>query len=169
MIKTVLMLLAFAFVLPLTLVATAVAFTGGHSWRPLVIVATMLTPVSVLGCILLLQNSVSLEDGVLNVRAFGFYRATIEAPIEVVARSRVVPLASLDAFTPKLRTNGVGLPGYLAGWFELRNGSRAFVLVQGSSPVRIFESVLDGGGHLLVSDALLGANVPGRSLTTSKP
>lgn len=36
---------------------------------------------------------------------------------------------------PVLRTNGTGLPGYLAGWFRLRNGEKALVFLTERSRV----------------------------------
>jgi hypothetical protein len=49
-----------------------------------------------------------------------------------------VKIINLDAepeYQLKWRTNGVGLPGYAAGWFKLRNKEKALVLVTGRSGV----------------------------------
>lgn len=61
---------------------------------------------------------------------------------------RLIPLSSLkldDAVVtnlntdkdhqPKLRTMGTGLPGYSAGWFKLRNGTKALLYVTDRSHV----------------------------------
>lgn len=39
-----------------------------------------------------------------------------------LAQARVVNLHETPSLQPVLRTNGIGLPGYQAGWFELREG-----------------------------------------------
>lgn len=41
--------------------------------------------------------------------------------------ARVVDLDAEPGLRPRLRTNGVGLPGYQAGWFQLSDGSRALL------------------------------------------
>jgi hypothetical protein len=46
-----------------------------------------------------------------------------------IDEARVVDLASNAELQPKWRTNGVGLPGYSAGWFRLRNGEKALVFL----------------------------------------
>jgi hypothetical protein len=42
---------------------------------------------------------------------------------------RPVDLTLEPDLNPKWRTNGIGLPGYLAGWFKLRNGEKALLFV----------------------------------------
>src|SRR4051812_35473452 len=67
---------------------------------------------------------------------------------------RLIPLAKLgDArkLTPEDmpdyrtadRTDGVGLPNYLGGWFRLRNGSRALVFLTDSSRALIVPTTED--------------------------
>ena len=38
-------------------------------------------------------------------------------------------------YKPKLRTNGIGLPGYEEGWFKLKNNEKALLFVTDSSSV----------------------------------
>jgi len=40
-----------------------------------------------------------------------------------------VDLKRSPEYAPKWRTNGVGLPGYQAGWFRLANGEKALLFV----------------------------------------
>jgi hypothetical protein len=42
---------------------------------------------------------------------------------------RVINLTIDSEYLPKWRTNGVGLPGYSAGWFKLKNGEKALVFL----------------------------------------
>lgn len=44
-------------------------------------------------------------------------------------------LTETDPRSPKLRTNGIGLPGYSAGWFRLNSGEKALVFV--TDPKRV--------------------------------
>lgn len=49
-----------------------------------------------------------------------------------------VKLINLDIdkpYQPKWRTNGVGLPGYLSGWFRLRNKEKALLFVTDTKKV----------------------------------
>jgi hypothetical protein len=43
---------------------------------------------------------------------------------------------NIDAeYKPKLRTNGIGLPGYAEGWFKLKNNEKALLFLTDSSRV----------------------------------
>jgi hypothetical protein len=42
---------------------------------------------------------------------------------------RVINLTIDSEYSPKWRTNGIGLPGYSAGWFKLKNGEKALVFL----------------------------------------
>jgi hypothetical protein len=44
-------------------------------------------------------------------------------------RIRMVNLLTEQNCSPVARTNGVGLPGYSAGWFRLNNGEKALLFV----------------------------------------
>jgi len=49
-----------------------------------------------------------------------------------------VKLINLDldkTYQPKWRTNGVGLPGYLSGWFRLKNKEKALLFVTNTKKV----------------------------------
>lgn len=49
-----------------------------------------------------------------------------------------VQIVNLDAYPeykPRLRTNGVGLPGYSGGWFKLKNNEKALLFVTDYSRV----------------------------------
>ena len=70
----------------------------------------------------------------LRVRG-GLYRRTIPTASLIVEGAQQMDLRERTAFKPKLRTNGVGLPGYAAGWFRLRNGEKALLYVTDPSLV----------------------------------
>lgn len=48
---------------------------------------------------------------------------------------RIVDLRAERPLQPVLRTNGLGLPGYSAGWFRLRSGEKALLFVTDRSRV----------------------------------
>jgi len=67
------------------------------------------------------------SDGIrLNVPVYG---RRIPAGSLETSHARVVDLATARELRPRLRTNGVGLPGYRAGWFQLQDGENALVSV----------------------------------------
>jgi hypothetical protein len=49
--------------------------------------------------------------------------------------ARPVDLRSEREFQPTFRTNGIGLPGYRAGWFRLRSSGRGLLFVTDPSRV----------------------------------
>ena len=68
--------------------------------------------------------------------------------ITVPIYGRSIPLSSLDVSSlaivdlndavdlrPRVRTNGIGLPGYAVGWFRLGNGEKALAAVTARNPV----------------------------------
>ncbi|MBE2287691.1 MAG: hypothetical protein IAE77_29810 [Prosthecobacter sp.] len=67
---------------------------------------------------------------------------------------------------PKWRTMGTGLPGYAAGWFKLRNGTKALLYV--TDRTRVARIPTTEGYTVLLSvaepqaliDALKGQNMP---------
>ena len=61
--------------------------------------------------------------------------------------ARVVDLASEAALQPTLRTNGLGLPGYQAGWFRLRRAGRGLLFLTDRSRVVVVPTTL---GYTLV-------------------
>ncbi|MCC6444692.1 MAG: hypothetical protein IT210_14695 [Armatimonadetes bacterium] len=52
-------------------------------------------------------------------------------PLEALRslEARRVNLESEAQYRPTLRTNGLGLPGYLSGWFRLKNGDKALLFL----------------------------------------
>ena len=48
---------------------------------------------------------------------------------------KVIDLNVDSQYKPKLRTNGIGLPGYAEGWFKLQNKEKALLFVTDRSSV----------------------------------
>jgi hypothetical protein len=64
----------------------------------------------------------------LSIRG-GLYGRTIPRSDLVLDQSQVLDLNADADRCPAWRTNGIGLPGYGAGWFKLRDGTRALAFV----------------------------------------
>lgn len=52
-----------------------------------------------------------------------------------LGEARVVDLGREADLQPRMRTNGIGLPGYQAGWFRLRRAGRGLLFVTDRSRV----------------------------------
>ena len=48
---------------------------------------------------------------------------------------QIINLNTTSAYKPRIRTNGVGLPGYAEGWFKLSSGEKALLFVTDRSRV----------------------------------
>lgn len=72
---------------------------------------------------------VRYQVGDFGLRILGMYGRTIPATSLVVEQVRAMPLASERGLRPSIRTNGAGLPGFLAGWVRLENGQKALVFL----------------------------------------
>lgn len=59
----------------------------------------------------------------------GMYGRTISAAALDVQHARATDLAADLAHAPSWRTNGVGMPGYSGGWFQLQDGERALAFI----------------------------------------
>lgn len=63
------------------------------------------------------------------------YGRTIAARDLIIEEAEHIDLRHKGPYSPKWRTLGTGLPGYLAGWFKLRNGEKALLYVTDNSSV----------------------------------
>jgi hypothetical protein len=57
------------------------------------------------------------------------YGRLVPAASLATGAARRVDIAAEPALAPAVRTNGLGLPGYGAGWFRLAGGERALAFV----------------------------------------
>lgn len=74
------------------------------------------------------RGSLDLTSDRLIVRS-AFYTAKFPRAQIRKQDVAVIDMKERTALKPTLRTNGVGLPGYLAGWFRLKNGDKGFLYV----------------------------------------
>jgi PH (Pleckstrin Homology) domain-containing protein len=76
------------------------------------------------------------------------YGRFVPAASLVTARAKEINLARDSDHRLTLKTNGIGLPGYRAGWFRLGNGEKALVFVTDTSHV-VYVPTQDGYSLLL--------------------
>ena len=68
----------------------------------------------------------SIESGKLVIDA-GFYSRQIELKDIVPDTIGLVSFEHAPALRPTLRINGIGLPGYKAGWYRVASGEKALL------------------------------------------
>lgn len=70
----------------------------------------------------------------MNIRA-ALYGREIPLSSLILDDARPVDLKTDPRLKISWRTNGIGLPGYSAGWFRLKNGQKALVFVSDAHSV----------------------------------
>ena len=69
-----------------------------------------------------------INDG--NLRVKGIYRRTITINSITNKDIKIADLKEFEEFSPYLRTNGIGFPGYYEGWFRLKYGEKRISLIR---------------------------------------
>ena len=107
---------------------------------------------------------VRVTDATLRVAAPVYGRSVPIAALDLDG-ARILDLRRSSPFAPRIRTNGVGLPGLLLGWVRLVNGDRAYaalsardrvlylptregwaLLLSPREPERLLERLREAGG-----------------------
>jgi len=70
------------------------------------------------------------------------YKVTIDR--NNVASIEIVDLKKEPGLKPRIRTFGIGLPGYKLGWFKLANGAKAFLAVTSNNNEAVVIKLLNG-------------------------
>jgi len=113
---------------PMLITGGAAYFASKSSLFSMVVSVTVLSSVLFATFVyFLLRNEIFLDARTLTVKA-AFYKRSIDLSEIVWADSRIIDHTRAPELIPEMRVNGVSLPGYQAGWFRLRNGTRAFLL-----------------------------------------
>ncbi|MDP6416565.1 MAG: PH domain-containing protein [Gammaproteobacteria bacterium] len=116
-------------ILPVLVTGGAVYFTNKVSMIGITSSVTLLSIILFAALVyFLLKTEILLDTQTLNVKA-AFYERNVNLSDIIWANSHIIDLSNMPEFTPRVRVNGIGLPGYRAGWFRLANGSQAFLLV----------------------------------------
>lgn len=112
----------------------------------------MLAMIALMGWVSLSSRTVRFEVSKQGLRiAGGMYGRSIPLNVLHLSESRNLDLSRDTEFTPSLKTNGATLPGYLAGWFRLKNGEKTLVFV--TDRKRIFYCPTGEGYSLMLSVA----------------
>ncbi len=135
--RTQVLTLVFAVGLPVALTVAVMLFSRGDGllkWS--LIVGLLAAPVG-LGLLWNMSRSeVRIVGGRLEIRA-GFYGNRVPVADLNPGEAILLPGDRQGAHQPRWRQNGIGLPGYRAGWFKLRNGASAFLLMTGPEGVAV--------------------------------
>jgi Bacterial PH domain len=78
----------------------------------------------------------------------GLYGKFVPTESLIPAQAREINLRSNSEHGIALKTNGINLPGYTAGWFRLSNGDKALVFVTDRSRV-VYVPTQDGYAMIL--------------------
>lgn len=126
--KTFVWTFAITVLLPILITGGAVFFAN-KSMLPGIVGSVSALSVVVFAAFVyfLLRNEIFLDDKALTVKA-AFYERSVNLAEIKWADSRIIDHAREPELMPATRVNGIGLPGYQAGWFRLQNGTRAFLL-----------------------------------------
>lgn len=73
-----------------------------------------------------LRTPIAVADESLRLQLPFYGRAVPVASLKL-SQARIVDLGTTPALRPRVRSNGIGLPGYSVGWFKLSNGEKALV------------------------------------------
>lgn len=84
----------------------------------------------------------------LNARGIVYGRKLPHSSL-LLERARHVDFRVDADLRPRVRTNGIGLPGYLAGWVKLRNGEKALAFM--SDPSRVVYIPTTEGYSMMLS------------------
>jgi hypothetical protein len=96
--------------------------------------------------------SFTVTDDALRIRAT-FYGRTIPRSDIMTEGVKVIDLNVDSGYMPKVRTNGIGLPGYSEGWFKLADKEKALLFVTDRSRVVYIPTTGDYSVLLSVREA----------------
>ncbi len=88
-----------------------------------------------------------INDEGLRIKG-ALYGRSISKDSLVTRDVRVMNLFENTSYRPRIRTNGVGLPGYLEGWFRLKNKEKALLFLTNRKQI-IYIPTKDGYSVLL--------------------
>jgi hypothetical protein len=125
------------FLLAIISVPVVVLIVDSPSWTAFVVAGPVCLLVIGLFASFLYQGknaTFSLTESGLTIRP-GIYGRTVSKPDIITEEVHTIDLNYEKNYQPQWRTNGAGLPGYLSGWFSLKNGEKALMFVTNRSRV----------------------------------
>ncbi|NES71007.1 MAG: hypothetical protein F6K24_40255 [Okeania sp. SIO2D1] len=107
--------------------------TGGIAF---ILVLLLVFVIGIFGYAIYSSRHVKLELSPEKLHIRGdLYGRIIPTESLVIEEAKRVTLSKGQPYAPRWRQNGIGLPGYLSGWFKLRNGEKALLFVTDSQKV----------------------------------
>lgn len=128
----------FGTLVPLAVAGLGIATAHTSGADPVGLLAMQaLVALAILGLLLpMWRREVAFDGKHLRVKATYYSRLAALSDFDLAA-ARVVDTREHVESRPRLKTNGLALPGYWAGHFRLRDGRRAFCLVTDPSKVLV--------------------------------
>jgi len=104
--------------------------SNGPMWALVAIIIFMLGLAAMFGYMIYSSRHTKFEVASDSLRISGdIYGRQIPISSLVIDEAKRVDLTTDTPYQPTWRVNGVGLPGYLSGWFKLRNKEKALLFV----------------------------------------
>lgn len=124
--------------------------SGLAVWVSVALVAILVVLIALFGWIIYSARNTAVHVDTHGLRISGtLYGRQIPLASLRLDEARQLNLGSNTDHQLKWRTNGIGLPGYKAGWFRLRNGEKALAFI--TDPRRVLYIPTDNGYSVLVS------------------
>jgi len=139
------LLLVILLIAPIGIVLAGFFGPDGQHWALAAILAGVLASYAVL-LKFLLRRSITLEPDHLAIVASFYTRRQPLASIKLDS-ARVADLRETKELRPFLKTNGMALPGFMAGHFRNRKKVRVFALI--TAPRVLFLPLDDGSAMIL--------------------
>lgn len=104
--------------------------SGVAVWVTVILVVLLLALLTLFGRVLYSARNTTVQVESEGLRISGtLYGRLIPLESLRLDEARVLDLERDAGYRLKWRTNGIGLPGYKAGWFRLRNGEKALAFI----------------------------------------
>ncbi|WP_461248080.1 PH domain-containing protein [Treponema sp. R6D11] len=132
-------------------------FNGTTGLITLVVLFVVL--IGCIGLIFFTKNpSVIIDNGFLTIKSL-FYGKTIAINEINVDGIKQLNLSNDKDYRIKIRTNGIGLPGYYVGWMRLNNGHKALVYIKDKTnvvliPTNDYDVLISGGDVTVIKDSI---------------
>ena len=116
--------LAFLFLVTVALPVAIVLMTGGAGWTVFGLVVAVSLAVAGGTWLVIRSAKVRVEDDGVRLTSLLYSAAIPRKAIERMAFYDRLP----EHLEARLRSNGIGLPGFALGHFRLKNGGKAFLM-----------------------------------------
>jgi len=124
--------------------------SGLAVWVSVILVAILIVLIALFGWIIYSARNTAVHVEPEGLRISGtLYGRRIPLASLRLGEARQLNLGRDTDHQLKWRTNGIGLPGYKAGWFRLKNGEKALAFI--TDPHRVVYIPTDDGYSLLLS------------------